>query len=356
MGYNQLMKKEEFVNKFWEILFNYNTVTILSHQSPDEDALSSLISLKLIILNRFPEKIVRLLIEDRRFSIVDFLEGYDEIEFVKNITKEIDDSLLITIDANEPIHISKNTDFIENLLPKSINIDHHPQGGQENEYLIQYRNTDLRSCTAVLYELFLENEEDISKPLARALLTGIIGDSNKFNFIKENDLETVRYAYEIAKKSRISFREIYDELGEISEQAFEALRIFVSNHKNVRLSNAPDLSYSFIDVEDIKRLGESSVKEGKVKYTHNFLRYVMGYNWGFTVREGSSSEEFIFSLRSKPGFPDVEYLAKNLLGGGGHRTSSGGSMNKKEFGVSTPEQAAEKFIEMVEELKELKTI
>jgi phosphoesterase RecJ-like protein len=198
----------------------------------------------------------------------------------------------------------------------------------------------------VIYDLFCREDDQLDGELAESLLTGIVGDSNFFKFISEENIDTFSITSEILEKSKFSLRSLADQISNLSLEQFRILQVLIGNMKMVDDEKLPKFSYSYINLEDLKTSDSGDLKQAGIKFTLNYLRYVGDYKWGFMLKPVGKNS-YTISFRSTKGAPNVAKVAQ-AFGGGGHVTSSGGRMDYEE-----PVKADQVALDVIEKLKTL---
>jgi phosphoesterase RecJ-like protein len=341
------MNKDSFLNKFKSSVDGASRIALVTHTGPDEDAISSVISMKQILVDKYKfNGEIKMLIEGSVFKLVNFLNGFEEIEWVnslQNILEEYD--LVIFLDTAETKHFS-NTLIDEDVAKlNAVRIDHHLIG-ERKYFKFEWEDHSQYSCTAVLYDLFCRDNDSIDEELAQSLLTGIVGDSNFFKFISNENVDTFAIAAEILEKSRTSLRFLADQISNMSLEQFRILQILIGNMQMVDDKILPKFSYTYIELEDLKTSESGDLKLAGIKFTLNYLRYVGDYKWGFMIKPVSKNS-YSVSFRSTKGAPNVAKIAQ-AFEGGGHVSSSGGKIDYAE-----PVKAEQVVKDVIAKLKTL---
>ena len=166
---------EELIGAIKTCLDNSRNVVIASHVRPDGDAIGSLLGLGLALQNA--GKSVQLVLADGVSSSYRHLAGSELV--VKEPQGEHD--TFITVDCADFKRAGK---FFENFGQPDINIDHH----KTNE---RFGKLNLIEAEEVATAAILTNYlpiwgYEITKPIASALLTGIITDTLGFRTSNTN--------------------------------------------------------------------------------------------------------------------------------------------------------------------------
>ena len=149
------------------------SIVILTHESPDGDAIGGSLAMKLMIEEL--EKKVDVIIPEypRMFQ---FLPSADEIKIDSEI-KNYD--LAISVDCANFKRMAKN-EYFENAK-KTIVIDHH---GSNNMYGdLNYVNPASPACCEILVSMAEYFDIPITKEIGTCIMTGMITDTGGFRYM-----------------------------------------------------------------------------------------------------------------------------------------------------------------------------
>ena len=173
------------------------TIVILTHESPDGDAIGSSLALQLVLEKFGKEADVIIPEYSRLFS---FLPGTDKIKKESNI-KNYD--LAISVD-NADLKRLAQKEYFENAT-KTINIDHH---GSNNMFAdLNYVNPVSPACCETLAGIFEYFQIDITKEIGSCLMAGIITDTGGFRHSGITP-ETFEFTAELIRKG-VNIQDIY---------------------------------------------------------------------------------------------------------------------------------------------------
>jgi phosphoesterase RecJ-like protein len=292
----------EKIRNLANFLKKENNFLLLTHKNFDFDAISSLLSMSIIL--DYLKKDYFLYMDE---------EIKNEFLSLPNINKisskiEKDFKNVIFLDCERKTLVSEEI-LKETEGKYSIFIDHHLSNtlsGDEN-----YVFPEALSTTQILY--YLKEELKIKdKNLAELILLGILGDT-KFLTIE---------------KDKLAYKEIFKIILNLLEEGanyFSLIeRFYFKDWENFKynvsiLSKAEkldDICYLIIRKDEIKD-----------NYYANFsnqLSEIKDIKIAFVLREFEENKIKI-SLRSK-GDIDVSYLAKKYFNGGGHKNAAGGML------------------------------
>lgn len=205
-GYLFLYLRRTKGERFARVLDNYDAVAVLMHPDPDPDAMACALAVEELAGGRdtdatlyYPGQIRHH--ENRAFETV-LDVTFTQIETVQ----DIDESILILVDHNEP----RGFEGADSVAPVAV-VDHHPGGGTGTEF------TDVRTeygaCASIVSQYFedlawqpispddLENaegplEQRLSPSLATALLYGIQADTKRLTKgCSANDFQAASFLY-----------------------------------------------------------------------------------------------------------------------------------------------------------------
>lgn len=289
-----------------KLIDDNNSILLLTHIRPDGDAVGSVLSLYnyLLTLN----KDVDMVIIDSPL-IFNFLPGYNDIKV--NTDKNYD--LGIVVDCATRDRIGQNTDLLSQCK-YIINIDHHINNTKYGN--LNYICGDVSSCCQVIYDLFQENEIELSKSICSAFAVGMITDTNGFRN-NNVDSDTFLMAADLIKYG-IDFHKIYEAvLFNKSVAKHNLMKIALDR---LEFLNNGEIAFTYLLKEDFEKVGATvGDHEGIV----DIGRSIEGVKVSVFIRE---TDGFTISLRST-GSVDVNKIA-NSVGGGGHKMAAGGQIDK----------------------------
>jgi phosphoesterase RecJ-like protein len=146
-----------------------NKVLVISHQRPDGDAIGSLVAMGLALINA--GKVVQMVLKDGIPDDYRFLAGSELV--VTQPKGEVD--YIIVVDSAEVERIDIDLKEYNEL---NLNIDHH----KTNSYFakINLVESEAVATSEILTKYLPAFGFPISKPIANALLTGIVTDTIGF--------------------------------------------------------------------------------------------------------------------------------------------------------------------------------
>ncbi|MFA5602346.1 MAG: bifunctional oligoribonuclease/PAP phosphatase NrnA [Bacilli bacterium] len=297
----------------------YDSIVIARHIGPDPDALGAQLSLKDIIINKFPNKKVYAIgAPIARFKYLGKLDKIDDVN--------LKESLLIVLDTPDK-------DRIDGANPEnynySIKIDHHPY--IETFADIEIINDKASSTCELLIILCQKTKLELTKEIAEKIFVGIVADTNRFLFTYTSPKTFKNVAY-LIEKFNLDIEELYQKLYfrplyEVKLQGYIAENIEVTKN---------GLGYIKLNQQLMKEYNVDPATAGKMVNEFNNIDGIIVW---MTLSEDSKQNTIRGSIRSRG--PIINELA-GKYNGGGHIYASG--VRLKDW------EEADKFIKDFDEL------
>lgn len=313
------------MNEFKTLLDMSNRVLITSHSSPDPDAVCSVLLLGLTIQSNFPDKQVKMVLEDKPARPIDFLPGYPEIVFDELYTQinNFKPELFVIVDANTIDRCTKDgkeliRKYIKQNSVKTATIDHHEEINRDAVDL--YINNFSPAATQDVYELCFD-QLGLDKPndYQNVAMLGILADTGRFKYDNPKYKETFKIAVQLIDDgASIEYLE-----SKIDRYSLESILVISELTKNVDISNSYTYSYISDDFKGTmakEGISEEDVKAGCEIFTNEFIRSIGINDWGFIIYP--REDKYSVSFRSSQGLIDVSEITAKL-GGGGHKAAAG---------------------------------
>ena len=304
-------------------LKNAKTIVVLTHESPDGDAISSSLSV-FHALQQYGKNVDVVIPEHAKDF--DFLPGADQI---LNNGKEEQYDLAISVDCTDLKRLAGGKEYFE-TAKKTVEIDHHSVNAMFADY--NYVDPVSPSCCQVLIAMFEYYGVETTKEIANCILTGMITDTGGFQWGGVTP-ETFEFAAELIRKG-----------AKIKEICRKALRNKTKAHCKLerlvydRLEFYEDdkIAISYITIEDNQNTG---AKLGDEEGLTEMLRDIEGVEVAVLLKEKEGKNGYKASLRSHETINVSEICL--LLGGGGHPGAAGC------FIPGTLEQAKTKILDAI---------
>jgi len=280
-----------------------NDIVILTHESPDGDAVGSALAMYLTLKKM--GKTVDVIIPEYA-SMFNFLPGADQI---KKEGKQEPYDLAISVDVTGINRLNGFAKYFENANVK-IQIDHH----QVNEMFADYNFVDPASpaCAQNLIFIIEQLGVEIDKEIGTCLLTGIITDTGGFKY-EGVSAETFEFTSWLLAKG-VNVSDVYKRVMQTKTRANFELRKLVMDRMEFLCDNK--VAFTYMNLEDEKNTGAApGDHEGLVEIG----RDIEGVEVSIFLREVENG--YKASLRSND-YVNVSDVCI-AFSGGGHKRAAG---------------------------------
>lgn len=296
---------DETIRAIEALLTDAKRVLVVTHISPDGDAIGSLTATGIGLLQLGKE--TTLVCDDGSPARFNYLPLVDKIQ--KHVDANNNYDLIIALDCGDMSRMGRAyADLPEPTVP-IINIDHHVTNTRFGE--VNVVDSDCVSTTEILYHLLPKLGVTITTPLATCLLTGTVTDTLGFRTVGVS-ANTFRTAGELMEAGA--------NLADITTQALllkplTTLRLWQLGLDNMKMEPEGVL-WSSISKEERQAIGYAGSSSGGLV---NMLANVDEATMSAVLIE--EDEKVYVGFRCRPPY-NVAELALNL-GGGGHPLASG---------------------------------
>ena len=280
-----------------------NDVVIVTHESPDGDAVGSALAMYLTLKKL--GKTVDVIIPEYA-SMFEFLPGADEI---KKEGKQEPYDLAISVDVTGINRLNGFAKYFEDAKVK-IQIDHH----QVNEMFADYNfvNPASPACAQNLIFIIEQLGVEIDKEIGTCLLTGIITDTGGFKY-EGVSAETFEFTSWLLAKG-VNVSDVYKRVMQTKTRANFELRKLVMDRMEFVCDN--QVTFTYMTLEDEKNTGAMpGDHEGLVEIG----RDIEGVEVSIFLREVEGG--YKVSLRSN-NYVNVSDVCI-AFSGGGHKRAAG---------------------------------
>ena len=290
-----------------EILKEINkaeNIVILTHESPDGDAIGSSLAVKLIA-NTLGKQADVIMTEYSR--LFDFLPEIDNVKTESDI-KEYD--LAISVDCASLARLD-NREYFENAK-KTIVIDHHGSNNMFGD--INFVNPVSPACCEVLAGIAMYFEIPITKEIGSCIIAGIITDTGGFRHQGVTS-ETFEFTAELIRAG-VDISEIYNRVLKTKTRPnFELSRKVIDR---LEMIEDEKITFSYITKADEEEVG---AKPGDHEGLVDIGLEIENVKISIFVRENDLKTGFKVSMRAK-GDINVSDVCM-VFGGGGHKKAAG---------------------------------
>lgn len=283
------------------------SLLVVTHVSPDGDAIGSLMGLTLAL--REMGKKVDAVVDG---GVPDFARFVPGSNTVQGKLKRGKWDVMISTDASDEERTGLVGIYGRKHSAKVINLDHHPTNTFFGDIFLVL--AEAVSATEIVY-LWLKNMgHPLSPQVATALLTGLVTDTIGFRTnnvrattlgVAQQLMEAGASLYDITQRTMVS-------------KPFREIQLLSYVYPSVKLQG--NIVSGVVTQDDLKRAGQVEATDaGLVSQLIAANEAVIA-----VVFKELDDGRVELSLRSKPGF-DVGTVAF-ALGGGGHRQASGATI------------------------------
>ena len=279
-------------------------IVILTHESPDGDAVGSSLAMKLMLKEMGKESDVIMPEYSRLFN---FLPSAKDIKISSEISNY---DLAISVDCATLKRLPERK-YFENAK-KTIVIDHH--GSNEMYGDLNYVNPVSPACCEILAGISEYFELEMTKDIGTCLMTGIITDTGGFQYSGVNS-ETFEFASELLRKG-VDIPDIYKRTLRTKTKAnFELTKRVIDR---MEILEDGKVTFTYINSDDEIEVGaEPGDHEGLVEIG----RDIEGVEVSIFIRQRDEENAYKVSLRSSE-YVNVSDVCL-LFGGGGHPRAAG---------------------------------
>lgn len=311
---------EKEVHKLQTYIAKGENFVIVTHMSPDGDAIGSALglyhylsvlgnSVRIIVPNAFPA-FLRWMPGVKDILIY---ENQPEEAYAERLISEAD--VIFCLDFNELKRIGKLAPFVEVAEGRKVMIDHHLNPGDFAKLVISC--PEMSSTCEMVFRLIcaLKGFDDISKDGAICIYTGMMTDTGGFTY-HSNDPAIYLIIQELLKKGidkDLIYRKVYQVYSEsrlrlMGYTMYEKMKIY------------PDKKTALITLT-LEELNRFSYIQGDSEGFVNMPLSIEGVDFVVFMRE--DPDYIKISLRSVGEFP-CNLFAASYFNGGGHLNASGG--------------------------------
>ena len=331
----------DHVEKWFE---RADKIVIVSHVSPDGDAIGS--SLGLWHFLNSQDKNVHVIVPNAFPDFLKWMPGAKEViqynrykEFADKLILEAD--VICCLDFNVLSRIDEMEEIVRVSPGRKMIVDHHLYPGDFARIVISH--PQISSTSELVFRLIcqLGNFSDITKEAAECIYTGMMTDTGGFTY-NSNDREIYLIIGELLSKG-IDKDEIYRNVFNTHSEGRLRLMGYVLYEK---MQVFPQFNAALITLtrEEQKKF---QYKKGDTEGFVNMPLSMKGICFSVFLREDTEKDMIKVSLRSVGTFPCNE-VASEFFNGGGHLNASGGEFyGPMEDAVALFKQALVKYEDLL---------
>ena len=319
-------------------------IVIVSHVSPDGDAIGSSLGLYHFLISQ--EKTVNVIVPNAFPEFLHWMPGAKEVivydkykEYADKLINEAD--VLCCLDFNVLSRIDEMEEVVKNTPARKMMVDHHLYPGDFCRITISH--PEISSTSELVFRLIcqLGNFSDITKEGAECIYTGMMTDTGGFTY-NSNDREIYYIISELLSKG-IDKDEIYRKVFNTHSEGRLRLMGYVLYDK---MQVFPEFNSALIwlDASEQKRF---QYKKGDTEGFVNIPLSIKDVRFSVFLREDTEKKMIKVSLRSVGTFP-CNKVASEFFNGGGHLNASGGEFyGTMEEAINLFKQALVKYQELL---------
>ena len=301
-------------------------IVIMAHETPDGDAIGSMLSMYLALKKMGKEADVIVKEFPRTFA---FLPGANKVKTSSDIEKY---DLAISLDCTDLKRLVGREYFEK--AKKTIVIDHHSTNTMFGD--LNFVNPVSPACCEILAGMFEYFDIEIDAEIGSCILTGIITDTGGFKYSSVTS-ETFEFTAELLRKG-VNVSDIYQRVLETRTKSnFELLRRATNR---LELLEDGKVAFTYINKKDEEEVNaEPGDHEGIVENA----RSIEGVKVSVFIRE---KEENLYKVSMRTGngsninVSDICYI----FGGGGHPRAAGATV------TGNVEQVKEKLVKEIKKV------
>ncbi|MBR5193784.1 MAG: DHH family phosphoesterase [Bacteroidaceae bacterium] len=319
-------------------------IVIVSHVSPDGDAIGS--SLGLYHFLNSQDKNVNVIVPNAFPDFLHWMPGAKDV-IVYNKYKEYADKLIneadvvCCLDFNVLSRIDEMEEVVKNTPARKMMVDHHLYPGDFCRITISH--PEISSTSELVFRLIcqLGNFSDITKEGAECIYTGMMTDTGGFTY-NSNDREIYYIISELLSKG-IDKDAIYRKVFNTYSEGRLRLMGYVLYDK---MQVFPEFNAALIWLDRNEQKRFQYVK-GDTEGFVNIPLSIKNVRFSVFLREDTEKDMIKVSLRSVGTFP-CNKVASEFFNGGGHLNASGGEFyGTMEEAINLFKQALVKYQDLL---------
>ena len=304
-------------------------VVLLTHQSPDGDAMGSSLAMfhyikslgkeaRVIVPNAFPEFLAWmpgadsvLLYDSQKAQADTYLEAAD---------------LIICTDFNAPSRIGALGDKMLSLTCPKVMIDHHLHPSDFADFIVSV--PEASSTCELVYEVLSTLNSQLSTPIAQCLYTGLMTDTGNFSYNSNRPqiYPMIATLIEAGVDKDAIYDAVFnqysvDRMKLVGYCLYQKMRVFPKHHAALIYLNRKELYRFNFQKGDAEGIVNMPLQSKDIHYSV-FMREDKATP-DEMEKNGGIKTKIKLSFRS-PGDRPVNVFASEVINGGGHANAAGG--------------------------------
>ena len=304
-------------------------VALLTHQSPDGDAMGS--SLAMYHYIRSLGKDAQVIVPNAFPDFLAWLPGAEIVWFYDSQSTLADSylekaDLVICTDFNAPSRIGALGDKMLTLACPKLMIDHHLHPSDFADFIVS--EPEASSTCELVYEVLSTLGDQLSTQIATCLYTGLMTDTGNFSY-NSNRPQIYNIISQLvaagANKDEI-YNAVFnqysvDRMKMVGYCLYQKMRIFPEHHTALIYLNRKELYRFHFQKGDAEGIVNMPLQSKDIHYSV-FMREDKATP-DEMEKNGGISTKIKLSFRSQGNRP-VNVFASEVFNGGGHANASGG--------------------------------
>lgn len=309
---------QDKITKVADLIDKADKAVIVTHVSPDGDAIGSSLGLYHYLIDQGLD--VTVIVPNEFPSFLKWLKGAKDIliyekypEFAEKLVRET--NLIFCLDFNVLNRLKGLAPAVEASKAKKVLIDHHPDPADFAKVCISY--PEISSTSELIFRLIchIGDFETMSKNSAEAIYMGMMTDTGAFTYNSNNS--QIYYIIAQLLNKGIDKDYIYSKVyHNYSADRYRMMGYMLSERMKIYQEYGAALVW--LDNEDQKRFHS---QKGDTEGFANLPLNIKGVTFAVFLREDDNMIKI--SLRSQGAFPCNKFAAQ-CFNGGGHLNASGG--------------------------------
>ncbi len=310
---------EEAIQKAKTYIEKSNRIVIVTHVTPDGDALGSALGLYHFLL-AYGKDNVSVVVPNDFPLFYKWMPGVKEVvihekytDFAEQLVREAD--VIFCLDFNEPKRIEKLAPAVVAAKGRKVLIDHHLNPADFCRVVLSY--PEMASTSEMIFRFICRMGmfAQMPKESAICIYTGMMTDTGSFTY-NSNKPEIYTIISELIKKG-IDKDRIYRNVFQVSSESRLRMQGYVLYEK-MKVYPEHHAALITLSQEELKRFRYTT---GDTEGFVNMPLNIHGVYFSVFIRE---DRDYIkVSLRSVGDFP-CNLFANHYFNGGGHKNASGG--------------------------------
>ena len=304
-------------------------VVLLTHQSPDGDAMGS--SLAMYHYIKSLDKEAHVIVPNAFPEFLAWMPGADSVLLYDSQKAQADSylekaDLVICTDFNAPSRIGALGDKMLTLACPKLMIDHHLHPSDFADFIVS--EPEASSTCELVYEVLSTLNSQLSTPIATCLYTGLMTDTGNFSY-NSNRPQIYSIISQLvaagANKDEI-YNAVFnqysvDRMKMVGYCLYQKMRVFPEHHTALIYLSRKELYRFNFQKGDAEGIVNMPLQSKDIHYSV-FMREDKATP-NEMEKNGGISTKIKLSFRSQGDRP-VNVFASEVFNGGGHANASGG--------------------------------